>query len=260
MHHACIKQIYAIADHASRRESAFLSNRPGLYKFAASKLNNTKPIAPLLRPDGTVTTDQTEKCQLLLRQFSSVFTTDNGILPDFPSRTTQKCNTVLFPAFEVCKLLRKLPNKISQSPDNIPPLLLRGIANYLYDPAFRMCQPFCICELLSKIFTVCFHSGVLPSVWLTAIVVPIYKKGDSSIVSRYYFRLVLTQKVSFLRQASRYYVVSVLRQQSRSYAAQNQSEISLLLEQSQYYARSCFVPLLRRVSRSYASRSTVDIQ
>ena len=53
----------------------FLSN-----KYVNKKLNSSNSIAPPHDANGNLPTDNAEKAELLNKYFSSVFTTDNGIM------------------------------------------------------------------------------------------------------------------------------------------------------------------------------------
>ena len=43
----------------------------------------------------------------------------------------------------------------------------------------------CICIALAKLFTVSFNTGKLPGKWLTADVIPLYKKGSVNNPNNY---------------------------------------------------------------------------
>ena len=70
------------------RESKLLdtNNLGAFYKFVNGKLSNSSGIPPLTDPAGNLLISDYEKANLLNSYFQSVFTTDNGILPNFPSR------------------------------------------------------------------------------------------------------------------------------------------------------------------------------
>ena len=72
----------------------------------------------------------------------------------------------------VWKLLQKLPNKLSSTPDQLPAYLLKRIA-------------FLVALPLSIIFNDSLTSGQLPDAWKSAIICPIYKKGSKCKAESY---------------------------------------------------------------------------
>ena len=49
-------------------------------------------------------------------------------------------------------------------------------------------QKFCsmsLCRPLSIIFKLCYNTGIIPSEWKSANIVPIYKQGDKAVISNY---------------------------------------------------------------------------
>ena len=65
------------------------------------------------------------------------------------------------------KLLQKLKPGKSAGPDNIPTWILKEYALH-------------IAPVLQVIYTQSYQTGILPTDWLTANIVPVYKKGDKS--------------------------------------------------------------------------------
>ncbi len=172
--------------YARRQEEKCLrrGNVGQFYKFANSKLKLNKGIAPLKRSDGSITDCDVEKCNLLNEYFVSVFTVDDNEQCDFKRRVpigVEKNHITITPN-RVCKLLKKLPNKVSRSPDNLPALFLKKIAQFCKT---NNCHECCICEPLSRIFAVSLYREEVPKCWLTAEVVPIFKKGLQSEAGNY---------------------------------------------------------------------------
>ncbi len=157
------------------------------YSFANSKLKSRSGIGPIKRDDGISTSDVQEKCEIFNSYFCSVFTIDDNTVPSFDRVVPDDISKdgVTITAQKVCNILRKLPNKTSGSPENVPALFLKKIATC----ASRCTEHFhgnvCICEVLSKVFNVSLETGELPDTWLTANIVPIFKKGDVSEAGNY---------------------------------------------------------------------------
>ncbi len=157
------------------------------YKYARSKLKDNSGIAALkTNDDGGLIVDDVEKCEVLNDYFCSVFTVDNGELPAF----TRKCddeNTglscVTFTRAKVCSAFKKLPNKFSSTPDGIPAALLKRVVTESVKLGLHDCS--CLCLPLCSIFTRSFEEGKVPDKWLTANVMPVFKKGLVSDVKNY---------------------------------------------------------------------------
>jgi len=141
----------------------------GLYKYAKSKLVSKPDIAPLRDMSGSLALSDVEKAKVLIDNFSLVYTIDNGNMPQFDSKVPENVykSDVLFTEAVVHKALRKLPNKLSSTPDGFPAFFLKRVADSISAP-------------LAELFSLSFVLGKLPRVWLTANVVPVYKKNDAS--------------------------------------------------------------------------------
>ena len=70
------------------------------------------------------------------------------------------------------KILQELKPGKSAGPDEIPSWILKEYATL-------------IAPVLQVICTQSYQTGILPSDWLTANIVPVYKKGDKSIPANY---------------------------------------------------------------------------
>ena len=120
-------------------------------------------IPLLIDSEGAKHTKSGDKATALNKQFSSVFTHDDVVVPPFPARTNSVINTVDTSVDNVLKVLRKLPAKTSCGPDGIPSILLKNCATALAVP-------------LSIIFKTSIETGKVPQDWLCANIVPIYKR------------------------------------------------------------------------------------
>ena len=141
--------------------------------YIKSALKRPNSVPPLSSTNGYVTNDTYEKCELLNNYFSSVFTRDNFIIPEFPPRTQSILSDIHFTEASVLRSLKKLSNSFSSGPDGFSSILIKEISGYIVSP-------------LCTMFNICFYSGVLPDEWLDANVVPIFKhKGSASCINNY---------------------------------------------------------------------------
>ena len=79
---------------------------------------------------------------------------------------------IVLEAYEIEQQLQRLPEKFSATPDSLPSIALKKLATSLALP-------------LSRLFNISMATGCLPSVWKTAIVSPLFKKGSRSDPSNY---------------------------------------------------------------------------
>ncbi len=157
-----------------RREDSVLSggNIRSFYQYVNNQRVVKSRVAPLKRFDGTLATDPVDQAFVLSNYFSSVFTRDNGVCPEFPRRCSASISEVTFPPFAVYNKLRVLKRTTSAGPDSVPNILLRELAVVLAAP-------------LASLFELSFVSGNVPTLWRSADVVPIFKKGNTREGSNY---------------------------------------------------------------------------
>lgn len=144
------------------------------WKHVKSKLTFKSQMPCILSPSGSIIYEAKTKADIINEYFCSVYTKDDGSLPVGQlTDTVDYIEEVSFPPFLVYSKLSKLPNKLSCGPDTIPCLLFKKLALSLAEP-------------LSIVFSNSFDHGVLPSHWLKANVIPIYKnKGSDNLPSNY---------------------------------------------------------------------------
>jgi len=112
-----------------------------------------------------------DKAEALAAQFSSVFVSDNGMLPTIGTpRSAVTIGMAEFTPEQVFRSLCLLPNKYSAGPDGIPPVFLKSLAAVFAEP-------------LSIIYNFSMLTSEVPKCWSVAHVIPIYKgKGSTSNV------------------------------------------------------------------------------
>ena len=117
-----------------------------------------------------------DKSNLLNFYFQSVFTTDNGILPNFPSRfppdTPSVINDIHITPSIISNILRNLKTHSAAGPDRLPPIFYKYTSKTITHP-------------LSIIYRTFIDIHQLPSEWKHSIITPKFKKGDTSNPSNY---------------------------------------------------------------------------
>jgi len=161
----------ALRQHYVEREESILGSGDvnALYRFARARFKSKEMVPSLQNDQGQFIVEDKDKAALLNEKFASVFTEDDGNFPDFPRRVSSDAELcdVSFSEYAVYKALLQLPNKVSGTPDELPALFLKNAAVSVAEP-------------LSTIFNLSFKKHELPKIWLSANVVPLYKKNVAS--------------------------------------------------------------------------------
>lgn len=172
--YACSKQLLfeeeevkAKVRYEKKITSNLRENCKSFYSYLRNKRQIKSSIVSLDRGDGTRTNNSTESAEVLASAFSSVFVREPaGPLPYFDN-----CNDIIGDlniSFEdVKKELLKLDIFKSSGPDGVHPKLLKALA---YDSSFV--------EAVTSLFIKCSETGSLPTVWKSASVVALFKKGN----------------------------------------------------------------------------------
>ena len=168
----------AITKYDIDRETKILNtnNLGAFYKFVNRKLSNTSGIPPLTDPAGNLIISDYDKSNLLNSYFQSVFTTDNGVLPNFPSRlppdSPSYINDFHITPSIISDILNNLKTHSAAGPDRIPPIFYKNTSNTITHP-------------LSILYRTVIDIHQLPSEWKYSIVTPKFKKGVPSTPSNY---------------------------------------------------------------------------
>ena len=115
-----------------------------------------------------------EKAEIFKDIFAAKSTiNDGGKIPDFLSmKSSKSLNNVKIRAKCVLRKLCSLKTNKATGPDGIPARVLKECAHVLHKP-------------LASLFTLSFKTGIVPSEWKCANVVPIYKSGGKSDPNNY---------------------------------------------------------------------------
>lgn len=151
------------------------NNIKHFYNFVNGKLRN-KPVIPALSNNSDSISADNDKATCFNDYFKTVFTSDADIvcLPDFPNRCAE--NISMSPLVFTPELVRKALLGLSNSNSSGSDLLT---CKFLKKCAFVFDIP------LSILFNTSLSLHALPEQWLCADVIPVFKKGNSSVVSNY---------------------------------------------------------------------------
>ena len=137
-----------------------------------SKRCDNTGVAPL-KEGGFLHSDPIAKANILNRQFTSVFSTDDGSpLPDLPDVQHHPMDDITVCQNGVTKLLRNLKPFTATGPDGIPTKLLKEAAEEV-SPAVTL------------LFQASISQGRVPPQWKKANIVPLFKKGSRSSPANY---------------------------------------------------------------------------
>lgn len=132
--------------------------------------------------------------------FVSVFNNCNDNSPPVPCTLPESLDSIAITESQVQSLLRNLIESKATGPDGIPGCLLKRCSQV-------------IAPSLCALFEISIESGVVPSEWKLANVVPVPKKGDTqevtnyrpisllSVVSKVLERVVFSQVVFFVKNS-----------------------------------------------------------
>ena len=163
---ACNKEITMFKRNS---EMNLLKNPTGkkFYKHVNSKLKSSAKISCLI-DNGKVISDDADCADIFNDQFASVFTDDDGKLPDLSSRCNNIIEDFVISRKAIVDCIKQLKPNSSPGPDALPSKFFKHFCHQLSNP-------------LQLIFKRSFDSGKLPSEWKVATVVPIFKhKGKST--------------------------------------------------------------------------------
>jgi hypothetical protein len=149
-------------------------NVGSFYRYANCKLRSRSAIGPLGDDKGALVVDSLGKASLLQHTFCSNFTVDNGILPTITNimRPSNSLSGIHFTPALVRRSIKRLKHKTKGGPDGIPP-------SFFINCCEELCYP------LSLFFSFSFENSILPPVWLTSYITPIFKKGNPVDANNY---------------------------------------------------------------------------
>ena len=148
------------------------SQKP-FWRYIKSRRTESTGVAPL-KEAGQIHSDPKRKAQILAHQFRSVFTQDDDTADDtyLVGPAYPPMADIVIDEPGVLKLLKGIDPSKASGPDQIPCRLLRELHAELA-PVFTI------------LFQSSYDSGTLPSVWKSAWITPVFKKGDKCVASNY---------------------------------------------------------------------------
>ena len=127
---------------------------------------------PPLRQGGKLFSASLDKANILLKEFSSVFTREDTSFIPWLGRAPHQIDPIYVQAPGVRKLLAELKPGKASGPDRIPNRVLKELADELAPP-------------LTALFNQSLDTGALPSDWNKAFISPVFKKGNVHEAANY---------------------------------------------------------------------------
>jgi|TARA_B110000196_G_C21147904_1_gene667753 hypothetical protein len=154
-------------------------NTKPFFRYLKSKNKVRKTVKELTRSDGTSGKSPEETAGILLDFFQSVFKSESfGPLQEDCYKSNQVLSDVMeklnINESDVKKLLLNLKENKSMGPDNVHPKLLKLLAA---NDGFV--------KSLTSLLNKCVEGECIPSMWKSALVVPIHKKGSVHLPENY---------------------------------------------------------------------------
>ena len=186
------------------------TNPKSFWRYVNSKAKVRTKICNLMRPDGTFAKTGQEKADILNKQFSSVFTSED--LTSIPVPTLQyddaMLDNVIFTAEIVRKKLLLLKNGKSAGPDNFHPRVLKELADHISGP-------------LARLFEISLREAVLPIDWKEANITALHKKGSRKDPGNYRPISLTSVVVKVMESVLRDAIVGHMRSQNLFSEAQH---------------------------------------
>lgn len=155
-------------------ENELQSNVKVFWSYVNKLKKNDHGYCQTMKYNDTTSDSPSDIAQLFADHFSSVFSkgTSQDTLNLSVDTNSNVLSNIVLSSDEVLKVLRSLSRNKGGGPDGIPAVFYKECSSELAYP-------------LTLIFNKSLAVGTFPSLWKQANVVPIYKKGDKSIVTNY---------------------------------------------------------------------------
>ena len=155
-------------------ERAIKSNNLGaFYRFVCKRTTNRSGIGVIIDKNGLPITDSQQKANAFNLFFASVGVVDNNVVPHCENITLRSVlDSIIINETDVIRSIDKLRRNSSCGPDLLPPVLFKRLK-------------YCLSRPLTLIYNQLISVGAVPEEWLSAHVIPVFKKGQSGDISNY---------------------------------------------------------------------------
>lgn len=157
-----------------RLESSLVSNPKLIWSFIKHKKGRNSSYPAQMSLGNKVATSGSDICELFASQFSAVYSTHKLSIPDQSciAPVSNYLTTISVTRDQVFRVLKRLDPTKGAGSDGIPSIFAKKCAGALALP---------LCIIINKSLS----SGIFPTAWKSALVIPLFKSGDSTDVKNY---------------------------------------------------------------------------
>ena len=146
---------------------------PKRYWSFIKALKSSGHVSPVLECNGELVKDAAAKANCQNKCFAAKFSAPyTAALPEAPALQSQGLSSFYVPPGRVAQLLRELSPHKACGPDGLSARILRECAEEFAIPLDIICR-------------LSVRSGVFPSTWKRANIIPVYKKGSKKLPDNY---------------------------------------------------------------------------
>ena len=145
-------------------------NSKPFWKYVKAKKEENIGVSPL-KSHGQLISDSEKKANILVNQFSSVFTRDDCDSPSL-TKSAYCMDDIVITVAGVLKLLQDINVNKAMGPDSIPNKVLKECASELSHG-------------IAKLFQYSLDTGTLPLDWRNANITPVFKKRNRHLPENY---------------------------------------------------------------------------
>ena len=139
-------------------------------------------VSPL-KHQNKIHSDDVGKANILIKQYCSVFSTEDSVLPQLKSKRVNLMNSIVVQCSGVLKQLRNIKPYKAAGPDQIP-------AKFLFEFAEE------VAPALTLIYNKSLIESNIPADWRKAYVTPIYKPGKKDRSNPENYRTISLTSIS----------------------------------------------------------------
>lgn len=149
-----------------------LAKNPKLFWSYIKNRKQTRGLPEVMYLNDSISSNNAEIANLFAKNFSSVYSREIVVPPEFPSDHFVGTDRIILRSYEVEKELGNLGEKTPGGPDNIKAIFFLKCAQFLSGP-------------LTRLFNESLQAGIFPDKWKVAFILPVHKTGKKHDIKNY---------------------------------------------------------------------------